>query len=58
MQPEANAAIFRPPMSIAAAGPSRECVELTVNEIATNAIAMAVGPRICAAITITISSMT
>ena len=38
MQPDANAAAFRPPMSIAAAGPSNEWVELTVNEIITKKI--------------------
>jgi hypothetical protein len=33
--PDANAAILRPPMSIAAAGPSSECVEFTVKAIST-----------------------
>ena len=31
-------------MSIAAAGPSRECVEFAVNATMTNATAMAVAP--------------
>ena len=44
IHPEANAAAFRPPMSIAAAGPSSECVEFAVKATMTNATAMAVAP--------------
>ena len=57
IHPDANAAAFRPPMSIAAAGPSSECVEFAVNATITNATAIAVAPLTYDAIKIVTISM-
>ena len=56
--PEANAAILRPPMSIAAAGPSSECVEFTVNAMSTtkNSAQLTVVTRVAANVTATWST--
>src|SRR3954468_18303347 len=57
INPDENPDIFRPPMSIAAAVPSSECVEFAVNEISTKNMTVALTEWNCAAERMMIVSM-